>query len=178
MDISTILDLLVNALVAGILLGGFYAAVSIGISIAFGMLDIANISHPAMIMLGSFMAFWLNDRFGWDPLFIMLLLSPLFGLLGMFIYRVYYNLFESREKDPRRGLAFFFGLLFVTLCCGWCPRMPTGPMAVVSMPTPGTRRSPPSRSPNYRAGPAGCKPCRHLESGELSWIFQPFWICW
>jgi branched-chain amino acid transport system permease protein len=63
MDISTILDLLVNALVAGILLGGFYAAVSIGISIAFGMLDIANISHPAMIMLGSFMAFWLNDRF-------------------------------------------------------------------------------------------------------------------
>jgi branched-chain amino acid transport system permease protein len=114
MDISTILDLLVNALVAGILLGGFYAAVSIGISIAFGMLDIANISHPAMIMLGSFMAYWLNDRFGLDPLLIMLLLSPLFGLMGMFIYRVYYNLFESREKDPRRGLAFFFGLLFVT----------------------------------------------------------------
>jgi branched-chain amino acid transport system permease protein len=114
MELSTILDLLANALVAGIMLGGFYAAVSIGISISFGMLDIANISHPAMIMLGSFMAYLLNSRWGLDPLLIMLLIAPLFGLLGMGIYRVYFQLFESREKDPRRGLAFFFGLLFVT----------------------------------------------------------------
>jgi acetylglutamate kinase len=32
----------------------------------------------------------------------------------MGIYRVYFQLFESREKDPRRGLAFLFGLLFLT----------------------------------------------------------------
>lgn len=114
MEISTILDLLANALVAGIMLGGFYAAVSIGISISFGMLDIANISHPAMIMLGSFMAYLINNQWGLDPLLIMLLIAPLFGVLGMGIYRVYFQLFESREKDPRRGLAFFFGLLFVT----------------------------------------------------------------
>ena len=114
MEISTILDLLANALVAGIMLGGFYAAVSIGISISFGMLDIANISHPAMIMLGSFMAYLINSHWGLDPLLIMLLIAPLFGVLGMGIYRVYFQLFESREKDPRRGLAFFFGLLFVT----------------------------------------------------------------
>ena len=114
MEISTILDLLANALVAGVMLGGFYAAVSIGISISFGMLDIANISHPAMIMLGSFMAYLINSHWGLDPLLIMLLIAPLFGVLGMVIYRVYFQLFESREKDPRRGLAFFFGLLFVT----------------------------------------------------------------
>lgn len=114
MDLETIINLLVNAIVSGILLGGFYAAVSIGISISFGMLDIANISHPAMIMLGSFCAFVMNDRLGLDPLISMLLLAPLFGLMGVGIYRAYYSLFESREKDPRRGLAFFFGLLFVT----------------------------------------------------------------
>lgn len=114
MDFETIVNLFANALVSGVLLGGFYAAVSIGISISFGMLDIANISHPAMIMLGSFCTFILGDRLGLDPLISMCLLAPCFGLAGMLIYRTYYQLFESREKDPRRGLAFFFGLLFVT----------------------------------------------------------------
>ena len=47
------LDLLLNALVAGILLGGFYAAVSLGISVSFGLLDIVNIAHPAFVILGS-----------------------------------------------------------------------------------------------------------------------------
>ena len=46
------LDLLGNAMVSGLLLGGFYAAVTIGVSISFGMLDIVNIAHPAFIMLG------------------------------------------------------------------------------------------------------------------------------
>ena len=46
-------DLLINALIAGILLGGFYAAVTVGISISFGILDIVNIAHPAFIILGS-----------------------------------------------------------------------------------------------------------------------------
>ena len=48
------LDLLLNAIVAGLLLGGFYAAVTVGVTISFGMLDIVNIAHPAFIMLGSF----------------------------------------------------------------------------------------------------------------------------
>lgn len=107
-------QLLLNALVVGCMLGGFYAAVSIGISIAFGMLDIANIAHPAFIMLGSFIAYVLNSRYNIDPLLAMALVSPLFAIFGMGIYRVYYHLFERKEKDQRRGLAFFFGLLFVT----------------------------------------------------------------
>lgn len=40
-------DLLINAVVAGLLIGGLYAAVTIGLSIAFGMLDVVNIAHPA-----------------------------------------------------------------------------------------------------------------------------------
>ena len=51
------LDLLVNAIVAGILLGGFYAAVTVGVTISFGMLDIANIAQPAFILLGSYAAY-------------------------------------------------------------------------------------------------------------------------
>jgi branched-chain amino acid transport system permease protein len=47
------LDLLGNAIVSRALLGGFYVAVTIGVSISFGMLDIVNIAHPAFIILGS-----------------------------------------------------------------------------------------------------------------------------
>ena len=49
MDVS--IDLLLNALVAGLLLGGFYAAVTIGVSISFGILDIVNIAHPALSLI-------------------------------------------------------------------------------------------------------------------------------
>ena len=53
-------DLLLNAVMAGLLLGGFYAAVTAGVAISFGILDIVNIAHPAFIMLGSFVAYILN----------------------------------------------------------------------------------------------------------------------
>jgi branched-chain amino acid transport system permease protein len=106
--------LLLNAIVAGILLGGFYAAVTVGISISFGMLDIVNIAHPAFLLLGSFMAYIINANFGLDPIAVGILMLPPFYLLGMAIYQVYYASFESRGEESIRGLAFFFGLLFIT----------------------------------------------------------------
>src|SRR5262245_20552507 len=112
MEIST--ALLVNAIIAGLLLGGFYAAVSVGISISFGMLDVVNIAHPAFIILGAYIAYIVNDRFGLDPIAASLVLSPLFFLLGMALYRVYYLCFEKRGQESLRGLAFFFGILFIT----------------------------------------------------------------
>src|SRR5712675_873374 len=77
-------DLLLNAVTAGLLLGGFYAAVTVGISISFGILDIVIIAHPA------------------------------FYALGAAIYQIYYLSFEKRGQEPLRGLAFFFGILFIT----------------------------------------------------------------
>jgi branched-chain amino acid transport system permease protein len=112
MEISTALVL--NAIVAGLLLGGFYAAVSVGISISFGMLDVVNIAHPAFIIAGSYIAYIVNERFGFDPILVSLVLSPLFFALGMLIYRVYYLCFERRGQESLRGLAFFFGILFIT----------------------------------------------------------------
>jgi branched-subunit amino acid ABC-type transport system permease component len=47
------LDLAVNAVVTGLLLGCFYAAVTIGVTISFGMLDIVNFAHAAFVMLVS-----------------------------------------------------------------------------------------------------------------------------
>ena len=107
------LDLAVNAIVAGILLGGFYAAVTIGVTISFGMLDIVNIAHPAFIMLGSFVAYIVNSNFGLDPILIGVVMTPVFFLVGMGVYQLYYYAFERRGEESIQGLAFFFGLLFV-----------------------------------------------------------------
>src|SRR6516162_8604583 len=108
------LDLLGNAVVSGLLLGGFYAAVTIGVSISFGMLDIVNIAHPAFIILGSYIAYIANTTLGIDPILAAIIALPAFYLLGAAIYQVYYIAFERRGEEALRGLAFFFGLLFIT----------------------------------------------------------------
>jgi branched-chain amino acid transport system permease protein len=112
MDIS--FGLLINAIAAGLLLGAFYAAVTAGVSISFGMLDIVNIAHPAFIILGSYIAYYFNINFGVDPILISIIALPAFYALGAAVYQVYYQSFEKRGQESLRGLAFFFGLLFVT----------------------------------------------------------------
>jgi branched-chain amino acid transport system permease protein len=112
MDISW--DLLINAIVAGLLLGGFYAAVTAGVSISFGMLDIVNIAHPAFIILGSYIAYFININYGVDPIVVSIVVLPVFYGLGALVYQVYYVSFEKRGQESLRGLAFFFGLLFIT----------------------------------------------------------------
>jgi branched-chain amino acid transport system permease protein len=107
-------DLLINALVAGLLLGAFYAAVTIGVSISFGILDIVNIAHPGVIILGSYIAYIVNTRFGVDPIVVSVAMLPAFYALGALVYQVYYASFERYGQESLRGLAFFFGLLFVT----------------------------------------------------------------
>jgi branched-chain amino acid transport system permease protein len=103
-----------NAVAAGVLLGGFYAAVALGIAIAFGMLDIPNLSHPAFVVVGAFATWLLNSQFGIDPVLAGLLLTPPFFLLGLLLYRLYHVCFERRGEAGLQGLAFFFGILFIT----------------------------------------------------------------
>ena len=107
-------DLLINALVSGILIGAFYAAVTAGVSLSFGILDIVNIAHPAFIILGSYIAYIVSVSLGLDPIVTSILVMPAFYALGAGIYQVYYVSFEKRGQESLRGLAFFFGLLFIT----------------------------------------------------------------
>jgi branched-chain amino acid transport system permease protein len=107
-------DLLINAVVSGILIGGFYAAMASGVSLSFGILDIVNIAHPAFIILGSYAAYTFNHAFGFDPILVSIVMVPAFYVLGAGIYQIYYVAFERRGQESLRGLAFFFGLLFIT----------------------------------------------------------------
>jgi len=92
----------------------FYAAVTVGISISFGILDIVNIAHPAFIILGSYIAYIVNTRLGIDPIVVSIVMLPAFYLWGAGVYQIYYEAFEKRGQESLRGLAFFFGLLFIT----------------------------------------------------------------
>jgi branched-chain amino acid transport system permease protein len=106
-------DLLVNAVVAGILLGGFYAAVSLGISMSFGLLEVANIAHPVFVIAGAYAAYMMNTAVGLDPVLTGLLFTPVFYALGVVVYRIYYASFERKGEQSLRGLVFFFGILFI-----------------------------------------------------------------
>lgn len=111
------LDLLRDAIVFGLLVGCFYAAVSVGLSVAFGLLDVPHIAHPAFLVLGSYATYVLNQN-GWDPILAGIALMPVFFLLGMGVYRFYYESFEKRGTDAGlRGLAFFFGIVFIIEVC-------------------------------------------------------------
>lgn len=106
-------QLLFEATVSGVLLGCFYAAVSLGLSIAFGLLDVPHIAHPAFLVLGAFGAYVLGG-YGLDPLVAGLLLMPVFFVFGLGVYQFYYATFERRGTDTGlRGLAFFFGVAFI-----------------------------------------------------------------
>ena len=106
-------DLLIEALIFGLLLGCFYAAVSIGLSVAFGLLDVPHVAHQAMLILGSY-GVYLLGQYGVDPIVAGLLLTPVFFFLGAGLYRMYYETFEKRGQSAAvNGLAFFFGLAFI-----------------------------------------------------------------
>ncbi|MCX7153859.1 MAG: branched-chain amino acid ABC transporter permease [Betaproteobacteria bacterium] len=106
-------DLLVDAVVFGLLLGCFYTAVSIGLSVSFGLLDVPHIAHPAFVVLGAYGTYLLGT-WGLDPILSGLALMPLFFLFGILVYRFYYETFEKRGGEAGvRGLAFFFGVAFI-----------------------------------------------------------------
>ncbi len=106
-------SLLLDAVTSGLLLGCLYMVASVGLAISFGMLDIVNIAHPAMMVLGSFAVVALCGATGLDPLLAALLLAPLCWAAGMLLYSAYWRFFERRGDEAIQGLAFFFGIMFV-----------------------------------------------------------------
>jgi branched-chain amino acid transport system permease protein len=106
-------DLLFEAVLFGVLLGCFYAAVSIGLSVSFGLLDVPHVAHPALMVFGSYCT-WVVASWGLDPILAGIILMPAFFALGVLIYRFYYETFEKRGTEAGvRGLAFFFGVAFI-----------------------------------------------------------------
>ena len=73
--------LLVQIIANGVLLGGLYGLMALGLALVWGVLNIVNLAHGAFIMLGGYAVFWLFDLAGVDP---FLGLVP--AMLGMFVF--------------------------------------------------------------------------------------------
>jgi branched-chain amino acid transport system permease protein len=80
----TILQLVIN----GLLLGGMYGLISIGLTLIFGVLEIVNFAHGEFLMLSMYAAFWFFQLYGIDPYLSLVIIIPLFFLLGSAVQRI------------------------------------------------------------------------------------------
>jgi branched-chain amino acid transport system permease protein len=80
------MDILLQLIVNGLLIGGVYGLISVGLTLVFGVLRIVNFAHGELLMLGMFAGFWAYRLVGLDPNLTALLILPVFFLLGLGIY--------------------------------------------------------------------------------------------
>jgi branched-chain amino acid transport system permease protein len=107
------LEILVNAVATGLLIGSIYAALALGLAVAFGILHIPNIAHPAFVVLGAYVAALANDR-GWDPIVAAAAAAVPFYAVGALFYEFYARVFERRGGvDTMQTLTLFFGVSLV-----------------------------------------------------------------
>jgi branched-chain amino acid transport system permease protein len=71
----------------GILLGGVYAVIALGLSLTFGVMKILNLAHGEFMILGSYITFWLFTLLGIDPFLSMLVVIPALFLAGLIVER-------------------------------------------------------------------------------------------
>jgi branched-chain amino acid transport system permease protein len=100
--------LAVQVLVNGVLLGGVYGIMALGMSLIWGVMKIINVAHGALIMLGAYFAFWTFTRWGWDPFLSLPVTVAAFFALGYAIQRLLLNLVARAQLFLT--LLFTFGL--------------------------------------------------------------------
>ena len=108
---------IVQALVNGLLVGGVYAVVSIGLTLVFGVMSIVNFAQAEFLMLGMFVAFFCWQQFGLDPLVGALFAFVVVFAFGMLVQRV---LVERVLRAPEVAQIFLtVGLLIVLENAAW-----------------------------------------------------------
>ncbi len=101
-----------QAFVTGILIGGVFGLIAMGLTLIFGVLDIINFAHGALLTIGMYITFVLFDRFGIDPYLAILITVPLLFLLGGLIHRAI--IYPARNAPAHNQLLLTLGLaLFI-----------------------------------------------------------------
>ena len=105
------LQAFLGQLLLGLVNGAFYAMLSLGLAVIFGLLGVVNFAHGALSMLGAFAAWIMLDKFGINY-WAALVLAPLtVGLLGVVIERLFLK--HLYKLDPLYGLLLTFGLALI-----------------------------------------------------------------
>ena len=105
------LQAFLGQLLLGLVNGAFYALLSLGLAVIFGLLGIVNFAHGALYMLGAFAAWIMLDKFGLNYWLALVLAPLLVGTLGMLIERLFLR--HLYKLDPLYGLLLTFGLALI-----------------------------------------------------------------
>jgi len=112
MDIFGIpLQAFLGQLLLGLVNGAFYAMLSLGLAVIFGLLGIVNFAHGALYMLGAFAAWIMMDQLGINYWAALILAPLVVGILGMLIERVFLK--HLYKLDEIYGLLLTFGLTLI-----------------------------------------------------------------
>ena len=113
MSITAILDIVIG----GLLLGGIYALISMGLSLQYGVARVLNVAHGEFIMLGAFATWVLYTTLGINPLISLVIVGPLIFIIGFLLHK---TLFRSLSRSSPSIAAFegksmlaTFGLLYI-----------------------------------------------------------------
>ena len=98
-------------LLLGLVNGAFYAMLSLGLAVIFGLLGVVNFAHGALYMLGAFAAWFLLDTLGVNYWFSLILGPLAVGVLGVIIERLFLK--RLYKLDPLYGLLLTFGLALI-----------------------------------------------------------------
>ncbi|MDD5325242.1 MAG: branched-chain amino acid ABC transporter permease [Polaromonas sp.] len=98
-------------LLLGLVNGAFYAMLSLGLAVIFGLLGIVNFAHGALYMLGAFAAWIMLDKFGINYWYALVLAPLIVGAIGAVIERVFLK--HLYKIDPIYGLLLTFGLALI-----------------------------------------------------------------
>jgi branched-chain amino acid transport system permease protein len=109
--------MLVTTLIAGLVLGGTYALVAMGLTLQYGISRIMNLAYGETIIAASFLAYVLNNSLGINPLLGLLIAAPSGFVLGYLIYGIMLRPLVVRSKSAMSlevdSILATFGLLFV-----------------------------------------------------------------
>ncbi len=105
------LQAFLGQLMLGLVNGAFYAMLSLGLAVIFGLLDIVNFAHGALYMLGAFAAWIMLDQWGINYWFALILAPLLVGMIGVAIERLFLK--HLYGLDPLYSLLLTFGLALI-----------------------------------------------------------------
>lgn len=110
-DLSTLLQVLLQ----GILIGGFYGLVAVGMNVIFGVMNIINISQGDFVVLAAFVSFWLYSIFGLNPLITLLPIAILLFVISLPVYRLLMKRAVKIGIDTALIVAFGISLILQNL---------------------------------------------------------------
>jgi branched-chain amino acid transport system permease protein len=91
-------ELLASAAITGLMLGGLYGSIAVGLSLIFGIIRVVNFAHGAFLMMAMYTSFWLWYFFKISPYFSIIIVAPLFFLFGYGVQHVLIRPMFVRER--------------------------------------------------------------------------------